>query len=463
MRSFDLIPLTPFSPGEKGERIFEKADFFMVIRLSQGGRMKPKILVAATAMVALSISFCSRDIPVMQQEPPDVVYPGAGKFSLSRTQNLAKTSGTASSDADGRTGFDLGSVKGSASFYFLLYNVGFSPITDISIAFADSHFSAYPERMDTLFPGIDIGLLPVLKVQAAHGTALNGVGSRPLLPMGSDTAVLTIKGSTRTQAGKDSTLTLAARMSVRALVADIEVRDDGKALPLGNPAGHVQGDFPDGIGAMPFYAVSGCTVTVKNTGNVPLALKAWSQQVDSGDTVFKAAFSSTVNVGDSAAVARTGGRQVLCVDGNNTIADPSKLPLAANGKYYFCLRGMTPCEPARDTSVQLNPFITLFYSVTTTCSNVKCRFFRIDNAFVFWELVGREACRYVAAGGRIYRLYGKTPDDILGSYQGEDFSYWTIEHYESKAAHGMLDTIRANLSAGDLGLGKNHTVELIIQ
>ncbi len=419
------------------------------------------LFVAAAAFAALFV-LCSRELPVSQDDT-EIIYPGPGAFSISRVQNLAKIRSDLASRADGRVGFDLGSVKGSATYYFLLYNVGFSPITDISIAFADSHFAAFPGRMDTLFPGIDIGLLPIVKVDAVHGTALNGVGYRPLLPMGDDTAVLTITGTTRKQDGKDSTLVLSARMSVRALVMDVEVRDTGAPLSLAAPGGRVRGNFPEGVAEMPFYPVSGCTVAVKNTGNVPITLKTWSQQVNSQDTSFGNTVSQTVAPGSVTRIPRTGMRQVMCIDGNNAVSDQVKLPLLPNGKCYFLLRGDTPCQAVQDTTVQINSFYTLYYMVSTTCPSAKCRFFLIDSAMVFWELAGKETCKYVTAGNRIYRLYGKTPDKLLASCQGEDYSYWTIEHYESKAYHSMLDTIRANLSADDLGLGKSHSVVLIVQ
>jgi hypothetical protein len=425
--------------------------------------MKIRLLVAAATMLTAIFVLCSRDMPVMPGENTTVVYPGPGKFSISRVQNLSKKSAGSLPQTDDHVGFDLGSVKASENYHFLLYNVGFSAVTNISIAFADSHFIAFPAHMDTLFPGIDIGLLPIVTVNAEHGTALTGVGYRPLLPKGNDTAVLRITGTTRTQSGKDSTLILDAAMAVKALVMDIEIRDTGGLVPLGSPGGRARGDFPEGISDMPFYSVSGCTVAVKNTGNVPITLKVWPEIASINDTSYGAAASFTIPAGDSAFVPRKSGRQVLCIDGNNTISDQVKLPLSPNGTCYFCLRGDASCVSSTDTSVDVNSFYTLFYMTTTACPNARCRFFLIDNSLVFWELAGKENCKYVTAGGRIYRLYGKTPDKLLCSYQGETGSFWTVEHYETKAAHGMLDTIRANLSDSELGLGKNHDVVLIIQ
>jgi hypothetical protein len=415
------------------------------------------------AGIGVILFLCSRDFPV-QTDQTVAVYPGPGKFSLSHVRGLAKTDAAASAAGEGRAGFDLGSVGGSASFYFLLYNVGFSPITGISIGFADSQFAVSPARMDTLFPGIDIGLLPIVKVSAVHGTALTGVGYRPLLPMGNDTAVLTIKGTTRTKDGRDSVLVLAAGMAVKALVMDIDVRDANGSLPLASPGGKIRGDFPEGMTEMPFYSVSGCSVEIKNTGNVPVTATLWTEHADAGDTTWAETLSATIGPGRTTATPRLGGRCVVAVDGNNTVSDQTKLPLLPNGKCYFCLKGDASCDRSRDTSVQLEPLLGMYYAVISSCSNVKCRFFLIDDTYVFWELAGgKETCRYVTTGGVLYRLYAKSPDALLASYQREENSYWTIEHYESKAYHAMLDTIRANLSADDLGLGGAHTVRLIIQ
>jgi hypothetical protein len=422
--------------------------------------MKHSLLFSIAAIAALAI-VCSRDMPVVHN--PVDVYPGSGKFGISHVQGLAKVRSASPVNSEGQVGFELGSVKGSSTFYFLLYNVGFSPITDISIAFADSHFTAFPARMDTLFPGIDIGLLPIVKINAAHGTALNGVGSRPLLAMGNDTAVLTIKGKTRTKEGADSTLTLNANMSVRALVMDIDIQDSRGSLALASPDGRAHGNFPEGLYEMPFYSAMGCTVTVKNTGNVPVAMKVWFQQITINDTTFGDTLARSIDVGGQAAIPCRSSRLVFSFDGNNTISDQSRLPLLSNGKCYFCLQGDKSCFSNIDSAANTNEFISIFYQIVNACPNVKCRFFLIDNTMVFWELSAEASCKFISAGSRIYRLYGKTPDELLGSYKGEKDSYWTIEHYESVSAHGMLDTIRANLSANDLGLGKSHNVVLIIQ
>ena len=422
--------------------------------------MKHSLLFSIAAIAALTI-LCSRDMPVSHD--PVTVYPGPGKFGISHVQGLAKTRSASPMHSDGQVGFELGSVKGSSTFYFLLYNVGFSPITDISIDFADSHFTAFPARMDTLFPGIDIGLLPIVKVNVAHGTALNGVGSRPLLAMGNDTAILTIKGTTRTNDGKDLALTLSAGMAANALLLDIDVQDSRGSLPLASPDGRARGNFPEGLDEMPFYSAMGCTVTVKNTGNVQVAMKAWFQRVNVLDTAFDDTLAFAIDVGGKAAIPRRSGRIVLSIDGNNTISDQSRLPLHPNGKCYFCLQGDESCLSTLDSTVNTGAFISIFYQVINSCPNVKCRFFLIDGAMVFWELANDASCKFISAGSSIYRLYGKTPDQLLASYKSEKDSYWTIEHYESQESHGMLDTIRANLSADDLGLGKSHKVILIIQ
>jgi hypothetical protein len=422
--------------------------------------MKHSLLFSIAAIAALAI-VCSRDMPVVHNQID--VYPGAGKFGISHVQGLAKVRSASPVSSEGQVGFELGSVKGSSTFYFLLYNVGYSPITDISIAFADSHFTAFPARMDTLFPGIDIGLLPIVKINAAHGTALNGVGSRPLLAMGNDTAVLTIKGKTRTKEGADSTLTLSANMSVRALVIDIDIQDSRGSLALASPDGRAHGNFPEGLGEMRFYNAQGCTVTIKNTGNVPVAIKAWFQRVNTLDTTFDDTLAFAIEVGGKATIPRRSDRIIFSIDGNNTISDQSRLPLLSNGRCYFCLQGDNYCFSNLDSTANTNEFINIFYQIVNACPNVKCRFFLIDNTMVFWELSTEASCKFISAGSRIYRLYGKTPDQLLGTYKGEKDSYWTIEHYESEASHGMLDTIRANLSANDLGLGKSHSVVLIIQ
>ncbi len=422
--------------------------------------MKHSLLFSFAAAIAAILMVCGRDMPVSPNQAV-TLYPGPGRFGVSHVQGLAKARSASPMQSGGRIGFDLGSIKGSAVFYFLLYNVGYSPITNVTIGFTDPHFAAYPAGMDTLLPGVDMGLLPLVKVNAVHGTAVDGMGYRPLMALGSDSALLTFSGSTRTRDGKDSTVVLTAVLSVRALAMDIEVRDDNGALLLATPEGRISGSFPDNVGDLSFYSAHGCSVTVKNTGNVPVSIKAYALPINATGMTFKDTMSCSVDTGRAVAIPIIKSDLVVSIDGNGAVADQSKLRAYPNGNCYLYLKGDPACRP--DTLLDISSFVTLFYIYSTSCPNLTNRLFMIDSAMVFWQLSAVSACSNLAAGIRLYRLYGKTPKNLLASYQGEDKSFWTIEHYETPACKALLDTIRANLSASDLGLGKNHRVEVIIQ
>jgi hypothetical protein len=395
---------------------------------------------------------CNHSSPVT---PPETVtlIPGPGKFGLSHLNGLAKKSGIAAVQSGENVSFDLGPIKGSSAFYFLLYNIGTTPITDVALSIADSSFSVYPAKMDTLMPGGDLGMLPIVKVSVYHGTALDGAGYRPLMPMGDNKADVTITGTTKTRSGVDTTVTLTAGLDLKALVMDIAA----PAISLGSPAGNIMSSFPDGISTMPFYNAPGCSVVVQNTGNVPVTLRTFYKLMITTANAYFDTVDYTLGIGQVIEVPRFNADVVFSVDGNNTVPDPAGLSLYPNGKCYFYLRaGSTNCQATSDTLLHIGSFLSLVGSQSALYATVTNRLFLIDSAMVFWEFTGN--CP--GGSGPIYRLYGTTANIQLGYYSNIP-PIGLTQYYSSQQAHDMLDTIRANLSAADLGLGAGHSVEQV--
>ncbi|HEX2958185.1 MAG TPA: hypothetical protein VHO70_15230, partial [Chitinispirillaceae bacterium] len=186
------------------------------------------VLLAACVVVLVG---CSEQSP-SGPGSVTVLNPESGRFGLSSLGKLEKRSAASAVQQGSQVKFNLGKIKGSSGFFFLLYNVGMTPITNVSLSIDNPAFSVFPASMDTLIPGSDVGMLPVVKIAAFHGTPFDGVGNRPLLPQGKNECILHIQGASKTSAGVDTTIALEAVMSLDALVMALSLEGMNGALDI---------------------------------------------------------------------------------------------------------------------------------------------------------------------------------------------------------------------------------------
>ena len=261
-----------------------------------------------------------------------------GKFAVSWMTGLSKSS-TLPKAAINSPEFDLGYLKGSSHFYFLIYNIGEMPITDIKLSISDSSFLVNPSMIDSLPPGGERGMLPVIRVTALHGSAIDGPGFRPVMKPGPNNCTLSISGITKTTEGKDTTASMSVMLKVFALVMDLEMRgDSGRVIDLADPNGGGAGTLRlDGYDVLNCrgYNFSDETYTFINTGNVPVILKSY----ESINSTMISNLSKTLEQGDSVSVDLTPVTFLyFSLNGNNTVvADYSKLRMSDNGLCYFRL------------------------------------------------------------------------------------------------------------------------------
>jgi len=306
-------------------------------------------------ILVLSFIFagCGSKAPLQTSTPNEnqTNFEGPGLFGVSLLKGLSKQSAKTAVLTSPVVSFDLGSIKGSTSFYFLLYNVGKNSITNITFTVDDSAFSIFPSKVDTLLPGNDVTILPIVKVVAYHGTPIDGAGTRPLMKKGSNDAVVTMRGSTKTSKGVDTTVILSAKLQLQALVMDLQISSCfGGPYKLPNTStGRAELQFPDGN----YYNFSSgiginyqdSIVTLKNTGNVPLAYKIYKSDDLKwvGYTVtLQDSLKGTINAGDSLKIPHhyvpgidNTLEHFFFIDGMNTAYDPKKLPVRADGVLYF--------------------------------------------------------------------------------------------------------------------------------
>jgi hypothetical protein len=169
----------------------------------------------------------------------------------------------------------------SARGGFALNNVGRCPITDIALSVSDSTYSISPSRIDTLLPGNDIKMLPVIRVVAYHGTPMDGPGTRALLPRGENELTMTVSGTTKTRSGVDTTIYVSADLRLVALVMDFQIHSllSGPYKIPNTISSRTEMKFPDtsyqNFSSTVHIDPMDTIITLNNTGNVPLNCKIY--------------------------------------------------------------------------------------------------------------------------------------------------------------------------------------------
>jgi hypothetical protein len=375
------------------------------------------------ASCMIGIFGCSEHSP---SGPNDVttLNPESGRFGLSSMGKLEKRIATAAVQAGTNVKFNLGKIKGSSGFFFLLYNVGMTPITSVSLSVNNPAFSVFPSTMDTLIPGSDVGMLPVVKIAAFHGTPYDGVGSRPLLPMGQNKFTLHLSGNSKTASGADTVITLDAEMDLEALIMDLSI--EGMAGPLG------MSKIIDDVNLGPdinlvnelkiaSYCMTSCkndtNILIRNTGNVPLHCTVYRDQftgttdkhmVDTiSDTLIKVGGNLSLLISSENRDVEPSDLYYVVASGDNAVADPSKLPLNDNGK-FFALITTSPTN-CSDAAV-----ITRYNAYLATHQK--------DNCAKIWTLVDYRMMvygqNYNNGDSIVFILYDFINNQLLSSFSG---------------------------------------------
>lgn len=123
--------------------------------------------------------------------------------------------------ADTNATFDLGDLRGSKSYYFILSNIGSTSINNITLTTSDSSVVVTPSTIGVLYPNDSSSIMQTVKVTILHGTILeNGVGSKPLQPMGALEKYIHIQG---TSAGLTS---INVTLDMYSYVMDASISND---------------------------------------------------------------------------------------------------------------------------------------------------------------------------------------------------------------------------------------------
>lgn len=240
--------------------------------------------------------------------------------SVVKSATASQAGGPAPTSASG-SGFDLGTIKNTTNFYFLLRNGGGTSITGITLSSSNAAFQVVPQTIDSVPPDSTAGLLPIIKVIAVHGTSPSGIGFAALMAPGTNTTIVSIQGTTTNASGAATPVHLDANMSVTALLVDVTVLDGSSVVDLAKPPVFGLGANTCGVSVPGFYRDI-ATLTLQNTGNVPLAVSMWvgSASVPRQQTV---APTGLTTVPDTDTTVQ--------LDGGGTISDHVRLPLTPCG------------------------------------------------------------------------------------------------------------------------------------
>ncbi|WP_157463755.1 hypothetical protein [Deinococcus pimensis] len=289
---------------------------------------------AVASALAFVLSSCSTS-PAAQQG----LDKQPGRFSLSRAEGLSgqalRDSSAASSSltTQAATTINVGDIKNTSTYYFILANSGGTPITDIKLTSSNPAFAVSPGGIDSLGTTQDVGIIPIVKVTAVHGASSTGLGTAPLLPMGMNESVVHIEGVTKDGNNNAVPVVLDATVQGDAKLMNVSLTHQGQDVPLNTR----QRVLPcaDWIGATLYLRCDNTEVTFKNTGNV--SLKVTQTSTSDGSPTPQGPFILQPGEAFTSTVKQWGEAACYSLDSGNVQRDQTQLPVLLDGTSQLCV------------------------------------------------------------------------------------------------------------------------------
>lgn len=220
--------------------------------------------------------------------------------------------------------FDLGDLRATSDFFFLLYNTSEETITNVTLESDSAAFQVRPASMEALAPQAGVGVLPIVRVSAVHGIDVSGIGTADLMSMGTNESDITISGTS--SEGQDS---LTVQLTVNAMVMDISLFNSGQEVDLLSHSG-ARSSTKGGLGFIRRY-LNMTDPSITNTGNVPINVTYYRDDEDViGQQVLDPGASMDINM--------PAGDEVSLVElDSKTVCDTDRFLLGNDGKAYFFL------------------------------------------------------------------------------------------------------------------------------
>lgn len=289
-----------------------------------------KLLIMAA--VCLGMAACDDNNNEAQKSEP-------GYFKVSQIQSPASDGRQKESVQTGPAAiFDLGNIKASKDFYFLLENGGDGPIFDIELSVDNAAVSVSPKKITTLNSSQTGNVIPLVSVGFTHGTQLNGIGFTNVLPMGSNSTTLSITGKTLVN-GDTVSLQTDIALTVFAELLDVQLFEDQTEIDMTKPE-----SFPGISPDQRTYVASSTPLRMKNTGNVDVAVhfdrhtrvhgpnpnQDYADE-SAGDFVLTPGQTETLPL-NSYDIEHYADWYQFTIEGNGAIADPNRNFIPLSGK-----------------------------------------------------------------------------------------------------------------------------------
>jgi hypothetical protein len=309
-------------------------------RHSPAARSRPLTALRAGLLLLLA-GACGGDAGPTGSEPGSIQ---PGRFALSLASEVpagaavAPIGGAASVSAPMNshgTGpdFDLGNLRATDEFFFLLSNAGGTSITGIDISSSNPAFEVTPTQISELSPDTGSGTItPIVRVTAVHGIASTGLSFADVLPSGPNSTVIAFNGTTTDSAGASVPVSLGAGVSVNAMVVDIEFTDPTGIVDETNGGGAAMLGVPEATGGIvPVVNIYG-DLGLENTGSADITLSVSSMNDPLGFTPTSLPPGGSLTF-VAADYFEAGSNAVLAliIDGGGTVSDQSRLPILPNG------------------------------------------------------------------------------------------------------------------------------------
>jgi hypothetical protein len=281
-------------------------------------------------LIVMQVFFisCNKEDDIIEMKKDDIIEKKEpGYFVLTELKNSVKSAKTKSQLKSAQSVFDLGDLKASMQYSFILVNGGDQPIFDIVLNTDKPAFTISPGAISLLEGNARLdktsssGFIPLISLGVIHGTHINGVGFTDLLPKGINTSLLKITG--KTIDGNDTIkINSEFELAVNAKVMDIKLYVNNSEIDLTKNYNGWSTTL-GGLGFMRSYNVRADSLAIENTGNVDINLT-----YENNNEMLKPNEKKQIEVIH---------HMIFRLDGNGTIADKNRIQLGNDGIGYFTI------------------------------------------------------------------------------------------------------------------------------
>ena len=253
-----------------------------------------------------------------------------GFFVLTELVSSSKGSTATTRFKSGQAGYDLGELKSSREYSFILANGGDEPIFDIVLSSDNAAFQISPEEISYMENGqfgntTSSGIIPIISLGVIHGMQINGVGFTDLLPPGVNTSTIKIKGKT-TENNQTINISSEFDFSVDAKIMDVKLYVDGLEFDITENYGGISTTL-GGLGFMRHYQINSPNLEIENTGNVDINLT-----IGYGSESYTKRLVPTKKI-----PIEISGPTFFRLESNGTITDNNRIQLGNDGIGYFAM------------------------------------------------------------------------------------------------------------------------------